>query len=286
MTAPHAVPLPHLEGVTHRLIQAGEVELHVAEAGAGPPVLLVHGWPQHWWAWRKVIPHLARTHRVICPDLRGHGWSAAPRGDYAKATLAADLLALLDVLEVERVPYVGHDWGGWVGFELARLAPERLTGLLALSIPPPWFSVRRHPEAGLIASYQLLLSAPVLGQAVLRNLPAFVERLIRSGTARRDSFEPSDLRLYSSIFRDPEHAAAAAALYRTFLTRESRGGGAAHRPPATVPHSLMIGRRDPIRRTVATGLEDARLIDGVGHFLPEEAPEVVLEALATGILAA
>ncbi|MBA2516909.1 MAG: alpha/beta fold hydrolase [Solirubrobacterales bacterium] len=282
---PRAIlPLPHLEGVTHRQVQAGDVELHLAEAGSGPPVLLVHGWPQHWWSWRKVIPELARTHRVICPDLRGHGWSQAPRGSYAKATLAADLIALLDVLELEQVPYVGHDWGGWIGFELARLAPERLTALLALSIPPPWFPARRSPETALFASYQLLLSTPLLGQAVLRNVPVFVERLIRAGASRQEAFETSDLHLYSDPLRDPDHAAATTALYRTFLTRELTRGGAL-RPPATFAYRLMMGRRDPIRRAVRIGAQDAQLVEGVGHFLPEEAPEVILEALASGILA-
>ncbi|MBA2512740.1 MAG: alpha/beta hydrolase [Solirubrobacterales bacterium] len=260
------------------------MELHIAEAGSGPPVLLVHGWPQHWWSWRKIIPELARTHRVICPDLRGHGWSAAPRGGYAKATLAADLIALLDVLELERVPYVGHDWGGWIGFELARLAPERMSGLLALSIPPPWFPARRSPATAVFASYQLLVSTPLLGQAVLRNVPAFVERLIRAATSRQEAFDQSDLRLYSQSFRDPDHAAATTALYRTFLTRELTGGGAL-RPPATVPYELMMGRRDPIRRAVRIGPRDARLVEGVGHFLPEEAPETVVEAMRSGLLA-
>ena len=278
------IELPRLEGVTHRFVQAGAVELHVAEAGTGPPLLLVHGWPQHWWSWRAVIPELARTHRVICPDLRGHGWSQAPRGGYAKATLAADLLALLDALGIEQVAYAGHDWGGWIGFELARLAPERLSGLLAISIPPPWFSPRRSPETALFASYQVLLSTPVLGQAVLRNVPQFVERLIRAATTRQEAFGPDDLRLYAEIFRDPDHAAATTALYRTFLTRELTSGRSL-KPPPGLPYSVLMGRRDPIRRAVELRESDTvRLVEGVGHFLPEEAPDVVLEALRSGIL--
>jgi pimeloyl-ACP methyl ester carboxylesterase len=284
MPPPHGVPLPHLDGVAHRRVRAGEVELHVAEAGSGPPALLVHGWPQHWWSWRKLIPELARTHRVICPDLRGHGWSDAPHGGYAKAALAADLIALLDALELDQVPYVGHDWGGWIGFELARLAPERMSGLLALSIPPPWLPARRSPVTAMVGSYQLLLSAPLLGQAVLRNVPAFVELLIRAGTVRRGAFEPTDLRCYSAILQEPSHAAAATALYRTFLTREVRSSGGL-RPPATVPYAVIIGEQDPLRRAVEVGPRDASVAHGVGHFLPEEAPEVVLAALASGMLA-
>jgi len=71
--------LPVLRGVRHRHVDVGAgVRLHVAEAGAGPLLVLVHGWPQHWWCWRRMIPALARTHRVLAPDLRGFGWSDAP----------------------------------------------------------------------------------------------------------------------------------------------------------------------------------------------------------------
>jgi pimeloyl-ACP methyl ester carboxylesterase len=94
--------LPPLPGVTHRTVRANGVDLHVAEAGSGPPLLVVHGWPQHWWSWHKVIPRLAERFRVIVPDLRGHGWSEAPPGDYAKATFAEDLRALLDAEGIER----------------------------------------------------------------------------------------------------------------------------------------------------------------------------------------
>src|ERR1700710_1360374 len=102
-------------GVTHRDVVVDGVRLHVAEAGDGdgPPLLLLHGWPQHWWSWRHLIPQLAQTHRVIACDLRGWGWSSAPPGDYAKATFARDVLALLDAEGLERVTLMGHDWGGY-----------------------------------------------------------------------------------------------------------------------------------------------------------------------------
>ena len=82
------------EGVEHRWVDvAGGLRVHVAEAGEGPPLLLLHGWPQHWWMWREVIPALARSHRVICADLRGHGWTDAPRSGYAKERLASHVIA-------------------------------------------------------------------------------------------------------------------------------------------------------------------------------------------------
>ena len=87
-------PLPELPGVEHRFVDAGGLRVHVAEAGSGDPLVLQHGWPQHWLAWSKLIPALAEDYRVICPDLRGLGWSDAPPEGYEKEQLASDLLAL------------------------------------------------------------------------------------------------------------------------------------------------------------------------------------------------
>src|ERR1043165_5813428 len=94
--------LPPLEGVTHRTVAARGIEFHVAEAGAGEPIVLVHGWPQHWWAWRKVVPLLAPHGHVLMPDLRGFGWSDAPESGYEKQGLADDLLAVLAALALPR----------------------------------------------------------------------------------------------------------------------------------------------------------------------------------------
>ena len=283
MAADAPIPMPELPGVTHRRVRAGDVELHVAEAGDGPPVLLVHGWPQHWWMWRFVIPELARTHRVICPDLRGHGWSDAPRGDYAKATLAGDILALLDVLELDEVPYMGHDWGGWTGYLVAMRAPERITRLLALSIAPPWFRPRIGPQTLLFGSYQFLVSAPVLGQLVLRRSPTVVEQLIRTATVNRQPFDDETVRMYSRMLQDPDRAAATTALYRTFLLRELMRTGGMHAP--SVPHRLVVGAGDPIRAAVRIGPGNAQLVSGAGHFLPEEDPAAVVAAAREFLLA-
>ena len=117
--------------------------------------MLLHGWPQHWYEWRHQIPVLAEHYRVICPDLRGFGWSDAPPGGYDKETLAADVVNLLDALGLDRVKLIGHDWGGWVGFllcidppragralpraqhpaALGQDRPAHVRGLLALLVP-------------------------------------------------------------------------------------------------------------------------------------------------------
>ena len=129
--------LPRLDGVTHRTVPARGLRFHVAEAGAGDPIVLVHGWPQHWWMWRHVVPLLAPHAHLVMIDLRGFGWSDAPPGPYDKQTLADDLLAVLDALGLDRVGLVAHDWGAWSGFLACMAAPERFTAFLALGCPRP-----------------------------------------------------------------------------------------------------------------------------------------------------
>jgi len=104
-------------GVSHHAVFLKGFTAHVAHAGKGEPVILLHGWPQHWWAWRHLIGPLAADGRsLICPDLRGFGWSSTPAAGYSADQFAADLLKLLDVLELERVDLVAHDWGAVTGF--------------------------------------------------------------------------------------------------------------------------------------------------------------------------
>ena len=99
--------------------------------------MLVHGWPQHWWMWRHVVPLLAPHARLVMIDLRGFGWSDAPPGAYDKQTLADDLLAVLDALGLDRVRLMAHDWGAWSGFLACLAAPERFAAFLALGAPRP-----------------------------------------------------------------------------------------------------------------------------------------------------
>ena len=138
---------PHVDGVGHRTVRARGLDFHVAEAGSGDDVVLcLHGWPQHWYEWRHLMPALADRHRVLALDLRGFGWSEAPRDGYEKENLADDVLAVLDALGIERVKLVGHDWGGWIGFLLCLREPQRFQRYLALNILHPWLSWRRDPS--------------------------------------------------------------------------------------------------------------------------------------------
>jgi pimeloyl-ACP methyl ester carboxylesterase len=121
---PGATEPPSMPGVEHGYVEARGLPVYVAEAGRGPPLVLQHGWPQHWYAWRALIPALAQRLRVICPDMRGFGWTEAPTAGYHKEGLAQDLLAVCDALGLERFALAGHDWGGFVAFVAAIRDPR------------------------------------------------------------------------------------------------------------------------------------------------------------------
>lgn len=266
---------PDLPGVRHDYVDAGGLRTHVALAGPddAPAILLVHGWPQHWWAWRHVIPGLAERYRLIVPDLRGHGWTERPNAGYAKEQLATDLLALLDVLGIAQVTWIGHDWGSWVGQLTALRAPERIERMLALCVPHLW--VAPHPRQLALLGYQGPISLPILGRPIARRM---IPTILQAGRGH-DRLSAADLELFAQHV-SPE---VTVAMYRTFLTRElvpiARGRYA--RSQLEVPTTVMVGGRDRVTRGMAPGpvpgqpLLQVEVIDGVAHWLPEQRPDVV-----------
>ena len=280
-------PLPELPGARHRDVDIGDLRLHVAELGkaSAPPVLMVHGWPQSWWCWRLVAPRLADRFRCLMPDLRGHGWSDAPRDGYEKERLANDLLNLVDALRLDRFGYIGHDWGAFVGFLLALRVPDRVSRLLALSVPHLWPSRhdRLNPWRLAALGYQLPLSTPLIGRRLMR---AGTTRQLLSAGSPRGTFSQADLETYHATMGSPEGARVSVAMYRTFLLRElpSIVAGRYAGERLTVPTRLVVGDRDLIVRGAdLRGFESraaamtVERVPGAGHFLPEEQPELVSE---------
>ncbi|MDX6657706.1 MAG: hypothetical protein QOH62_2499 [Solirubrobacteraceae bacterium] len=275
-----------LPGVTHRDVEARGMRFHVAEAGAAdaPPVILTHGWPQHWWLWRHVIPALAESHRVIAWDLRGLGWSdPAPDGDYTKTAMADDLLGLMDALEIDRAGLVGHDWGAFSGLLACLEAPERFTGFVMCSVPHVWPTAkdRRNPHRLLLLAYQGPLSTPALGAWLVRH--GFAERLLKLGRAR-GSWTADELRAYGDVMGEPKAAEASTGIYRQFLTKELPGlvTGKYANERLHVPTRLLAGTGDAaVKGSTLEGANADDLtvhwIEGVGHFLPDEAPEIIVQ---------
>jgi pimeloyl-ACP methyl ester carboxylesterase len=271
--------IPHVGGVEHRFVDAGGLRTHVATAGEGPPVLMLHGWPQHWYMWRDVIPLVAPHARVIAPDFRGFGWSDVPGRGYEKHQLMRDALALLDELGIEKVTVAGHDWGGYVGFLLALEHPERVERLLAGNVLPPWPA--RDPKVALDAwrfVYMPVLSTPGLGGWVGRTV------------GPRPIPEPARAEFAARL--DGPRARATERLYRAFFLRELpklvRGRYSAS--DLTVPTKLLFGTGDVVLTTRAvrdaaaqTEMLELELVAGATHFVVDEKPELVADRLLASL---
>jgi pimeloyl-ACP methyl ester carboxylesterase len=277
--------LPHVPGVEHRFVDAGGLRTHVAEAGEGPPVVLLHGWPQHWYEWRDVIPLVAPHARVICPDLRGFGWTEVTEHGYEKDQLARDLLALLDALGIERVTFAGHDWGGYIGFLLALEHPERIERLLALNVLPPWPS--QSPRALLDAwrfIYQPLLATPGLGGGR-------VGRTLAARGLRDAGLSPTDVDAFVSRLTG-ERGRATERLYRSFLQElPALVRGRFSPADLTVPSWLLFGKGDVVLTPRAAEDAAARAehlefesVADAGHFVVDERPGLVADRVL-GLLA-
>src|SRR6516162_6071951 len=134
------LPAGFTDTFTSRHVDTGELRQHVVTGGDGPPLLLVHGWPQTWYAWRLIMPALARDFFVVAPDQRGTGLSGKPEDGYGTGTLAGDLVALMDALGHQRFAVAGHDTGMWIGYALAADHPGRLGRLAVAETPLPGVS--------------------------------------------------------------------------------------------------------------------------------------------------
>lgn len=266
--------------ITHHDVNANGIRFHLAQAGtSGPPVLLLHGFPQHSHAWRHVMADLAADHRVYAPDLRGAGGSEAPRRGYDTATLTTDVLALVDALNLSTVALVGHESGGWLGFHLALAAPERFVSLVAVNTPHPWIPHRRLLPHMWRFWYTALFEYPVLGAWLIRNRPE-LRWLLRRG---RPGLAGPDVDTFVNPFRDPARARAGQQLQWQMVLHDIPGRivGRYRRKRLAVPTLVLAGRHDfalsPHSLTPAHNI-GVRVIDG-GHYLPEERPGAVSGAV-------
>jgi pimeloyl-ACP methyl ester carboxylesterase len=283
-----AIVSPQIAGIQHREVQAGDLRMHVVEAGPpdGEPILVLHGWPQHWYQWRHQIPALAGAgYRVIVPDLRGFGQTEAPPKGYDKENMATDVLNLMDAMGLQRVKLLGHDWGGWIAFILCTRAPERFEKYLALNIPHLWS--KPNPRLALDFWrfwYQVLIASP-LGRWLLRNRPSFVRRVIQARSPNPQAWSDADIEAFARPLQEPARAEASVQLYRTFLTKEIGpvSAGRYLKTRLTVPTRLLFGTDDFaiskhfFRRPTHEFADDFKIefIPDTGHFIAEERPELV-----------
>ena len=281
-----ALRYPHVQGFRprHRYVRVGGREFHVAEAGDGPAVLLLHDWPQHWYAWRLVIPALARGHRVLAMDLRGFGWSDIAWEGFDRETLAGDAAGVLDRLELERAFVAGHGWGGWVAQLLALRRPRLVRRLVTLGSPTIPSRATPATVAGLVRAQDLMLASPIAHLALRRRM--YLDLVLRRRSRLRRHLPPAERRRYWLDLRASTRVRAAMLAHRAWLADDLRAlaTGRYRNERLAVPMLALRGERDRAvpARLVAGGpivAEELRVetVPGAGHLLPEEAPELVAQ---------
>jgi pimeloyl-ACP methyl ester carboxylesterase len=274
---------------TGRYIDTVDLRQHMVTGGGGPPLLLVHGWPQTWYAWRLMMPGLARDFSVVAPDQRGCGLSGKPEDGYDTATLAADLIALMDALGHRRFAVVGHDTGMWIGYALAADHPGRVARLAVAETPLPGVS----PSPPLFANAHL---NNALWHFAFNRLAEVNDQLV---TGREDVYfgwqfatkaarplPDYAVRHYiDTLAADPAALHASFAIYRaldaTIAQNQQRKERRLTLPVLGIGGAHSLG--DQVAATMKLAADDvqALVVPGCGHHPTEEAPEETLAALTT-----
>ncbi len=284
---------------THRDVSANGISLHAAEIGEGPLVLLLHGFPQFWWTWRNQLTSLADAgFRVVAPDLRGYGASDKPPRGYDLPTLSADVAALVRALGESDAVVVGHDWGGLLGWTMAALHPRTVRRLVVLSSAHPrrLRAGMRDPRQRWASRYALNFQVPRVPEKRFTRddddpVAELMQRWAGTEWARSADFAEAVER-YRSAARIPQAAYGAMEYHRWAARSQLRPDGLRYArrmaAPITAPTLQLHGEEDLCvlpdtargsGRYVA-GAYEWRELPGVGHFLPEEAPDQVTAAIA------
>lgn len=278
------------ERFRHELVSANGLRFHCVTAGEGPLLLLLHGFPQFWYAWRHQIPALAARFRVVAPDLRGYGDTEKPPlvDDYAPDKLVADVAALVKSFGAERATLVGHDWGGGIAWATALERPELVERLVVVNCPHPAIFLRRlssSPAQMLRSWYMGFFQIPRLPEALLAR---GVDRLIVGSSARAEAFSDEDRAAYREAFAKPGAARAAVNYYRAaFRAKDLRRRFSEDRRKIAAPTLLLWGDRDQaLGRELTEGMEplfsgrfEKRHFPDASHWVCEERPEAVNEAI-------
>jgi haloacetate dehalogenase len=275
---------------------AGEVTIHAAVAGSGPPLLLLHGYPQSSAMWHAVAPRLAEDFTVVAADLRGYGGSSRPRGGedhagYAKRAMAADQVALMQRLGHETFAVAGHDRGARVTHRMCRDHPERVTRAAVIDIVPTTF-VFDNTDLALAKAYYhwfFLSQPPELPERLIAGDPEYYLRRCLVGWSRRPgAFTDEAFAEYLRYFADPATITATCEDYRAAISidlEHDRADEARIRCPLLVlwGGQGVVGTLYDVLAVWREYASDPALVTGwpmeCGHFMPEEEPEETYQAL-------
>ena len=276
----------------HLTVRANGAAFHVARIGQGRPLLLLHGWPEFWLTFEPVMTRLADRFTLYAPDLRGFGDSDKPAGPFGPDQQAADMLALMDALGLDRAGIVGHDVGGALMQPLARKAPDRVAGLFFFDFVYPGIGARMAEPERLnniwYQSFHQMEMAPALVGATRESCRIYIGHFLKTWSHRKGAFD-GVLDAFTDNFMKSGNLAGGFAHYRAAHAERVRmmKGEAPQMTPISVPTCVRWAEHDPLfpyawtdrLHETFTNLDRA-MFAGVGHFPHCEDPDRASEEIA------
>jgi pimeloyl-ACP methyl ester carboxylesterase len=269
----------------HCVANVNNINLHYVIAGSGDPIVLLHGWPQTWYAWKDIIPELAKSHTIIVPDLRGAGLSDKPKTGYDKLTLAQDIHALSEKLGFNQISLVGHDLGGMVAFTYAAEYPENVKKLVILDVLIPGLGLEQIMDVANGGMWHFgFHMVPDLPEALITGRERlYLDYFFKHVTYNPASIKEKDLAEYVRAYSAPGALRAGFESYRTlFEDREHNKKYLEKKlnmPILAYGGEISVG--DNLRQSllsVANNVEGGSIPE-CGHFIPEEKPEFLIKVL-------
>lgn len=268
-------------GAVSRIVRANGIDLHTVSIGKGPPVVLLHGWPQTWFAWRGTMERLADRFTLIAPDLRGIGLSERTPSGYDKRTLADDIAALIATVPGGRAHVVGHDMGGKTAFMLAHLHPERVERLVMVdcAVPGTESGDALHGGAWHYGFHMAPGFAEMLTQGRERD---YISAQIKAWSHVKDAVSEAAIDEHARHYATPGGMTAGFNLYRAL--KQDAALAATFDTPLAMPVLTVAGRHgqgDALAASMQrhTSQLQSVVVDGSGHFVAEEAPDRFCETL-------
>jgi len=288
---------PDVTGVTHSTVKANGIEIHVARAGAGKPLVLLHGWPEFWYVWHKVLPLLADQYELIMPDLRGFGATEKPyegKSDQNGAPIMSeDLAALADGLGLKKFGLISHDVGSLIAQVFAREHAERLTGLFFFNCVHPgigqrWLVPEHLAEIWYQSFQQKDWAAELIGAS--RDTCRIYLKNMLAHWAHDDNAFADDLDIWVDNFMAPGNLQGGFNWYVSANAARlaMMKGTAPTLPPIETPTFVLWGRHDPVIKaewsdTIGEHFTQAtvEIAADAGHFVHYEQPDLAAEKIST-----
>ena len=275
-----------IQDASHHHVAINGTELHYVSAGtAGAPILLVHGFPETWWTFHKLIPLLAKTHRVFAVDLRGFGDSAATDGPYDSATQAEDLHQLIAHLGLGPVHLVGQDISGGTLFRLATSHSQDIASFTAIEMGLAGFGLEGFADVTHGGSWHIgVLAAPGIPDMLLKGRERpFIEWSFNAMSATPNAITDRDIDEFARTYGRDNGWRGAIGLYQSMLGEGAAFKALADSTPLTMPVLAVGAGGGPFTHgtlsAVSANPVRSVLLEGVGHYAAMEAPEALADAI-------